>query len=114
MDWLLLFEVLYLLVVLTVCARIIYDTNSSVKTIAYLLLTIFVPVFGMIVYFSFGINYRKRQLYSKKIIDNDELWKKIKERIYAYSVDTYYNTDKSLRPDKHLAHYLASEMSPLT
>ncbi len=114
MNWLLLLESLYLLVLVAVCIRIIYDTNSTVKTLAYLLLAIFIPFFGIFFYFSFGINYRKRQLYSKKIIEDDILWEKIKQNINAYSVQTYYSTDESVRPNKHLARYLSGEMSPLT
>jgi len=38
------------------------------KTLAYLLLVVFVPIFGMAFYFAFGINYRKRRVYRKKHI----------------------------------------------
>jgi cardiolipin synthase len=97
-----------------VCVRIIYDTNSTVKTLAYLLLTIFVPLFGMFFYFSFGINYRKRELYSKKIINDDNLWTQIKENVSTYSAQTYFNTAESDRPNKQLVKYLSNDMSPLT
>ena len=96
-----------------VCVRIIYDTNSTVKTLAYLLLAIFLPLFGIFFYFSFGINYRKRELYSKKIINDDNLWNQIKENISLYSIQTYFNIPESDRPNKHLAKYLTNEMSPL-
>jgi len=114
LNWVLIIEFLYLLIVVLVCIRIIYDTNSTVKTLAYLLLTIFIPVFGIMFYFAFGINYRKRQLYSKKIINDDNLWNEIKQDIVNYSVQTYFNADESDRPNKNLAKYLSNEMSPLT
>ena len=114
MNWLLIIELLYLLVLVLVCVRIIYDTNSTVKTLAYLLLTIFVPLFGMFFYFSFGINYRKRELYSKKIIKDDALWSQVKQDISLYSAQTYYSIAEPDRPNKHLAKYLLNEMSPLT
>ena len=104
---------LYLLVLVIVCIRIIYDTDSTVKTLAYLLLAIFLPLFGIFFYFSFGINYRKRELYSKKIINDDNLWNQIKENISLYSIQTYFNIPESDRPNKHLAKYLTNEMSPL-
>ena len=113
-NWFLIIELLYLLVLIIVCARIIYDTNSTVKTLAYLLLAIFLPLFGILFYFAFGINYRKRELYSKKIINDDDLWNQIKENITSYSAQTYFNTDESDRPDKNLVKYLSNEMSPLT
>lgn len=113
-NWILIAELLYLLVLIFVCIRIIYDTDSTVKTLAYLLLAIFLPLFGMFFYFSFGINYRKRELYSKKIINDDHLWNQIKQNISLYSVQTYYNIAEEDRPNKHLAKYLTNEMSPLT
>ncbi|HNQ27199.1 MAG TPA: PLDc N-terminal domain-containing protein, partial [Aquaticitalea sp.] len=66
-KWVLLFELLYLLLTIAVCVRVIWDTRSVSKTLAYLMLVIFVPVLGMAFYFSFGINYRKRKIYNKKL-----------------------------------------------
>ena len=114
LNWFLIIELLYLAVLVAVCARIIYDTNSTVKTLAYLLLAIFIPVFGIFFYFAFGINYRKRELYSKKIINDDNLWNQVKENISTYSAQTYFNIVESDRPNKQLAKYLSNEMSPLT
>ena len=114
LNWLLIIELLYLLILILVCVRIIYDTNSTVKTLAYLLLTIFLPLFGMFFYFSFGINYRKRELYSKKIINDDTLWNQVKQDISVYSAQTYYSIAEPDRPNKHLAKYLLNDMSPLT
>src|SRR6187402_1204769 len=113
-NWFLIIELLYLLVLIIVCARIIYDTNSTVKTLAYLLLAIFLPLLGILFYFAFGINYRKRELYSKKIINDDNLWNQIKQNISLYSAQTYFNIAESDRPNKNLAKYLSTEMSPLT
>lgn len=67
MTLIFLVQVLYALLVIAVCLRVIWDTRSVSKTLAYLLLVIFVPIFGMIFYFSFGINYRKHKIYSKKL-----------------------------------------------
>ena len=114
MNWVLILELLYVLVLVAVGMRIIYDTKSTVSTLAYLLLIIFLPLFGIFFYFAFGINYRKKELYSKKIINDDKLWDQVKQDIYAYSAQTYYNTDESARPNKQLVKYLSNEMSPLT
>lgn len=71
MNWLLVIEIVYVLIILLVCMRIIYDTTSTTKTLAYVLLVVFIPVAGILVYFSFGINYRKRKMYTKRIFDKD-------------------------------------------
>ncbi|MDX9750302.1 MAG: PLDc N-terminal domain-containing protein, partial [Flavobacteriales bacterium] len=84
-DLLLLAEVAYALVVLGVCVRIVHDTRSTAKTLAYLLLVVFVPVVGMVVYFSVGINYRKRRIYSRKLIGNEQLLRRMRERLEGMS-----------------------------
>src|SRR5574339_672585 len=113
-NTILIIELLYVLILIIVCIRIIYDTDSTVKTLAYLLLAIFIPIAGILFYFTFGINYRKRELYTKKIISDDNLWNQIKQNIINYSARTYYDLPESERPNKHLSKYLSNEMSPLT
>src|SRR5690606_1248078 len=67
MNWLLLAELFYLLLIISVCVRIIFDTRSSTKAAAYILLVILLPFIGIFIYFSVGVNYRKRKLYSKNL-----------------------------------------------
>ena len=114
MNWLLSLEIIYAVLVSLVCVRIIYETRTSAKALAYLLVVIFFPFFGILFYFSFGINYRKRILYSKKPISDDSLWEKIKQDIYTNSLHTYSDIEEKYRPNKHLTKYLTSELSPLT
>ncbi len=78
-------EIFYALVVLAVTIKIIYDTHDSVKTLGYLLLIVFLPIVGIIFYFSFGVNYRKQKLYSKKIVRNNTLFQSLYEYIMAKS-----------------------------
>src|SRR6478672_10258471 len=115
MNWLLIYEIIYVVIVVLVCLRIIYDTRSGIKTLAYLLLVIFLPVAGIIVYFSFGINYRKRKIYSKKLVRDEKLAKKLKEDIFESSLNTFEKAAEELRTNKELAYMLAKDtMSPLT
>ncbi len=51
----------YTLILIFTIVRILLDTDSTAKTLAYLLLVLILPVAGVIFYFSFGINYRHRQ-----------------------------------------------------
>ncbi|OQX66354.1 MAG: cardiolipin synthase, partial [Sorangiineae bacterium NIC37A_2] len=80
----LLVEGFYLLIVLIAIVRIVHDTRSVTKTLAYLLLVIFIPVLGMIFYFSFGINYRKRKIYSKKLKIDESFKADFQKRVVAY------------------------------
>ncbi|HNW75594.1 MAG TPA: cardiolipin synthase [Bacteroidales bacterium] len=90
MPWITIAEIVYILIVALVCLRIIYDTRSSSKTLAYLLLAIFVPVAGMLFYFIFGVNYRKRMIYSKKLIEDEG-------RLKELSIDPFTMSENSLR-----------------
>ncbi len=95
--------------------RIIYDSYDNSKTLAYLLLAIFAPIVGLIFYFSFGINYRKRKMYSKKIIEDEELVKKLEDSILKYSQTTFIEGDDAVRSNKELAFMLVKDKhSPLT
>src|SRR6476661_8323497 len=106
MDWWLLYETLYIILLVLVCLRIIYDTRSTTKTLAYLLLAIFVPVIGILFYFSFGINYRKRKMYSKKLELDDDLAQQLQQDIYAVSRRTLEQGGAAVKDNRELAFML--------
>ncbi len=115
MNWLLFFEIIYLIILIVVCLRIIYDTRSTTKTLAYLLLAIFVPFGGMLFYFSFGINYRKRKMYTKKLVADDSMSATLRERIYRYSKHTFEQSSADVQSRRELAVMLVKDsQSPLT
>jgi cardiolipin synthase len=98
-----------------VCLRIISETHTTSKTLSYLLFAIFVPFAGMIFYFLFGLNLRKRKLYSKKLTENDTLARKIREDIYRHSKQTFNENDASLQANRELAYMLLKDTtSPVT
>ncbi|WP_246001791.1 cardiolipin synthase [Mucilaginibacter gracilis] len=115
MDWILLGEIIYAIIVILVCLRIIYDTRSTSKTSAYLLLTLFLPALGIIIYFVVGANYRKNSLYSKKIIKNSRLLNQIRKEIYLQSEKTWDTGEAEVQRHKKLARLLLNDsMSPLS
>ncbi|HXS58095.1 MAG TPA: cardiolipin synthase [Hanamia sp.] len=115
MNWLLLYEIIYTIILILICLRIIYETQSTTKTLAYLLFAIFVPFTGMIFYFVFGINYRNKKMYSKKLFQNDEMAAKLKEDLYHNSKQVYEESDAAVQGNKELAYMLLKDtMSPLT
>ena len=91
MNWIRLLEIVYIIIVILVILRVLYDTRSSTKALAYILFICFLPIVGIIFYFSFGINYRKRKLYSNKIVQDETLRKQIEEKLNNYS-DTIKDT----------------------
>ncbi|WP_448634748.1 phospholipase D-like domain-containing protein [Pedobacter panaciterrae] len=115
MDWLLISEIIYVVLLIFVCLRIIYDTRSTTKSLAYLLFAIFVPFFGMLFYFFFGINYRHRKMYSKKLYGNDDLANKFRHDILQYSELTFKENGNAVLGNKELAFMILKDsMSPLT
>jgi len=77
--------------------------------LAYLLLVIFVPVAGIIFYFSFGINYRKRKLYTKKLIEDERLAEKLIQEIFSYSRKTLEESNPEVHHSKELAYLLVRD-----
>lgn len=63
-----LFAVLYLITVISICLMIVFENRNPVKTLSWLLVILFVPVMGVIIYVFFGRNYRKQKIYSRKNI----------------------------------------------
>ncbi|MGN6540339.1 MAG: PLDc N-terminal domain-containing protein [Ginsengibacter sp.] len=115
MNWLLLYEICYTIVLVLTCLHIIYDTPSTSKTLAYLLFAIFVPVAGIIFYFMFGTNYRNKRMYSKKLFENDEMAGKLKDDLYHNSKQVYEQNDAAVQGNKELAYMLLKDtFSPLT
>ena len=115
MNWFLLYEFIYIIILVYVCLRIIYDTRSATKALAYLLFAVFVPFFGMIFYFLFGINYRHRKIYSKKLAANDGMARRLKDDLYRYSKQIFNENDAAVQSNRELAVMLLKDtMSPLT
>lgn len=114
MNWILILDIVYIILVVLVCLRVIYDTTSTNKTLAYLLLVIFIPVIGMLFYFSFGINYRKRRVYTKKLIHDDELRKEVIDEIISQTEANLRKSSRTIGDAESLVYLLLKDsLSPL-
>ncbi len=115
MNWILLAEIIYVIIVILVCVRVVYDTQNTTKTLAYLLAVTFLPFVGIIIYFSVGINYRKRKMYSKKIFNNAELKKAIQKQILETSQTVINTRPESVKNFKKLAGLILNQvLSPIS
>lgn len=114
LNWVLIGQGLYVLVTIAVCLRIIYDTRTATKTLAYLLLTIFLPVVGMLVYFTVGTNLRLKSLYSKKFTNDEVLMAQISEQIVNNSREEMAQATADVQQNRKLARLMVRDtMSPL-
>ncbi|MGH2647369.1 MAG: cardiolipin synthase [Ginsengibacter sp.] len=115
MNWLLILGAAYILIVLFVCMLIIYDTRSSTKTLAYLLLSIFFPIGGILFYLIFGVNYWKLKKYNKKCIEDEKMFEELKEEWGIHNNENVKTANCELGIHKEIAVMLEKELrSPLT
>lgn len=114
MNWALLADMFYILLIVGISLHIIYYTPSNTKALAYVLVTIFLPVIGIAVYFAFGVNLRKNKLYSKKIVRDKNALADLRERITMESEKAWDTNEPAIKKHKKLALYLLNDgMSPL-
>ena len=114
MNWILIIEIIYVIFIIGVMLRIIYDTQSVTKTLAYLLLVIFLPLIGVFIYFAFGINYRKNKLYNKKIVQDHKQEELVLEKLHSYNLKNL----EEIPDDNHFSGLMKmiyeTDRSPLT
>lgn len=115
MNWILIAGIIYLIVLIAVIVRIILDTDNTSKTLAYLLVVVLLPVIGMFIYFSFGVNYRKRKIFSKKLIKDNAFRKEIDDKIVSYTGTNLEDNAAEIKNAKPLVDLLLNDsLSPLT
>ena len=115
MNWFYIIGAIYVAIVIAVCLRVIYETRSATKTMAYLLLILFIPVGGVIFYILFGINYWKTKLYSRKSLDDEKMLNGLKKEMEIYIKETISPFDLSVENNRELAVMVEKELrSPLT
>jgi len=115
MNWALLADIFYILLIIAICLHIVYNTPSNDKALAYVLITIFVPLIGIAIYFTLGVNRRKNKLYSKKIIRDKNTLAELRERITLESEKALDTQEQAIKKHRKLALYLLKDgMSPLT
>ena len=74
-------SIIYIVVLFFVCVRILYETHSTTKTLAYLLFCVFIPFIGIMFYLAFGVNYWKTKLYAAKLTEDDQLLREMDEHL---------------------------------
>lgn len=114
MSWYVVAIAVYILVVAAVLLRILFETHSTSKTLAYILFCLFIPVFGILFYLTFGINYWKKKRYSKKMRENGDIIGKLRKNIEQYDKARQEAND-ILKQYSELSNMLLKDLgSPLT
>lgn len=108
-------EVLYLIGIVLLSAKIIIDTKTTSKTLAYLLLIVFLPIFGIIFYFVFGVNYRKNKFYNFKVERNERLYAKMKNKIGEHHNQVLQHAPIEVKGFQNVINFLYYSLhSPIT
>ncbi len=77
--------ILYIIILVMVIIRIVYETQHASKAMAYIFLCIFVPVAGILFYLIFGINYWNKKRYAKKVSENTALLKVLQQNLRRFT-----------------------------
>lgn len=94
--------VVYLVSVFAICLMIVFENRNPVKTLSWLLVILFVPVVGVIIYFFFGRNYRKQRIYSRKSMADRARLADNADRQLALLSDILSNESAAVRSKEHL------------
>ncbi|MDN3655980.1 cardiolipin synthase [Ferruginibacter paludis] len=115
MNWTIVAVGIYLVVLIAVCLRIIFETHSTNKTLAYLLFCFFIPVVGIAFYLTFGINYWRIKKYNTKKEQAVRLLEQLKSTIPDFDETSTGKVDKNAAEYTELAAMLIKDPgSPLT
>jgi cardiolipin synthase len=115
LDWKWIAGMIYIVILVLICLRIIFETRSTTKTMAYLLFCIFVPIVGINFYLIFGINYWRKRLYDKKMSQDEQILSQLKKDISLYTKESLQHQDMSDPDNTELASMLMKDLkSPLT
>lgn len=89
-NFILLFQLLYIFTAIGVIIVIITENRNPLKTIAWILILVFLPLVGLIIYYFFGEDGRKQRLISHK------MFKKLKRKSVAH----YERAESLVAPEK--------------
>ena len=106
---------LYLVTVISICLMIVFENRNPVKTLSWLLVIMFVPVAGVIIYIVFGQNYRKQKIYSRKgMADSESLSEFIARQVVSLTTEIA-GESAAVQSKSHLMHLmLKNNRSALT
>lgn len=82
-DVLLLFQILYVVTAIGTMIIVISENRNPVKTISWVLILLFLPLIGLIIYYFFGIDNRKNRLISHKTYK--KINKVVREELVPFS-----------------------------
>lgn len=112
--WLILIVINYLLAILAAFTVLTQNLNPT-KTISYIIVLVFFPFFGLVVYYFFGQEYRKNKIFNRKHLLNQLIIKDVNKRLQPRKQEIQDLRNDLLKDKIKLVKLLhSSENSPLT
>lgn len=112
--WIILIAINYLLVILAAFTVLTKNINPT-KTISYIIVLVFFPFFGLVVYYLFGQEYRKNKIFNRKHILNRKIIADVSERLKPDKEEVRELKDDLLDEKIKLVKLLhSSQNAPLT
>jgi len=110
---------LYLILIVTIIfisIVIIMDNRNAVQTTAWLIVLIFLPVFGVILYLLFGRNYRRNNIYKRMLADPQKrkYYERISSRVSPHPTEDVEQTTPNYEAAPISRLIYATSSSPLT
>ena len=95
-------SIIYGATILFIVTLIILENRHPVKTIAWVLVLVLLPVLGIIHYLFFGIEYRKRKLFSRKELKDLQRMERFSQIQLKFLPDNKYLEDPDIRAKRHI------------
>ena len=115
MKWTSVSLIIYICSLVAVSGQIIFETQSTNKTLAYLLFCLFIPFFGILFYLPFGINRWRKRRYDKKIKSDTDILTRVRNEVSHYDEVQQNVKTRSIRQNAELTSMLIRDLgSPLT
>lgn len=112
--WITLIVINYVIAISAVITVLLKNINPT-RTLSYIIVLVFFPFLGLIIYYLFGQEYRKNKIFNRKNILNNKLIKNLGQELEAdYQLFKRENSDVFDDKIKLVKLLRKSEKSPLT
>jgi cardiolipin synthase len=101
-----LLTVIYLISVFAICLMIVFENRNPLKTLSWMLVILFIPVVGIIIYFFFGRNYRKQKIYTRKSMADSARLADHADRQVSLLSTVLARESAAIRSKEHLIHLM--------
>ena len=108
-----IFSLVFLVTAIPVAIMVILEKRSPFKTIAWILVLILIPLFGLIFYLFFGQEYRKQKLFSRRGIKSLSKIRKLTTRQLREIEHEHFPLEPDVQDYKKLIRLLLNNSDSL-